>query len=213
MLEDGKKFYSSRDRNKPFKCVLGKQEVIRGWEEGVDQMSDWYPHTRGEQYWNKRGWCEHSVWYLGNYCIDPGSIGLFTIYSYYKTLAIFPILNSTMFSLETAYYVGLNGLVGLSEFRYKKWKRTLTPQSLDLSFMALGWKIRVTRSILVFKRNPDHKTHRAWPIMRNKNAQAASDHYATFYTWRLTSKTKSKEKWLSEHMCCGFRNPMCKSGS
>ena len=39
MLEDGKKFYSSRDRNKPFKCVLGKQEVIRGWEEGVDQMS------------------------------------------------------------------------------------------------------------------------------------------------------------------------------
>uniref|UniRef100_A0A8C6F5H3 peptidylprolyl isomerase n=1 Tax=Monodon monoceros TaxID=40151 RepID=A0A8C6F5H3_MONMO len=39
MLEDGKNFDSSRDRNKPFKFVLGKQEVIRGWEEGVAQMS------------------------------------------------------------------------------------------------------------------------------------------------------------------------------
>uniref|UniRef100_A0A670ZB61 peptidylprolyl isomerase n=2 Tax=Elapidae TaxID=8602 RepID=A0A670ZB61_PSETE len=39
MLEDGKKFDSSRDRGKPFKFVMGKQEVIRGWEEGVAQMS------------------------------------------------------------------------------------------------------------------------------------------------------------------------------
>lgn len=41
MLEDGKKFDSSRDRNKPFKFVMGKQEVIRGWEEGVAQVSWW----------------------------------------------------------------------------------------------------------------------------------------------------------------------------
>ncbi|XP_021566528.1 peptidyl-prolyl cis-trans isomerase FKBP1A-like [Carlito syrichta] len=39
MPEDGKKFDSSRDRNKPFKFMLGKQEVIRGREEGVAQMS------------------------------------------------------------------------------------------------------------------------------------------------------------------------------
>ncbi|XP_044800454.2 peptidyl-prolyl cis-trans isomerase FKBP1A [Bubalus bubalis] len=39
MLDDGKTLDSSRDRNKPFRFVLGKQEVIRGWEEGVAQMS------------------------------------------------------------------------------------------------------------------------------------------------------------------------------
>uniref|UniRef100_A0A4X2KRJ7 peptidylprolyl isomerase n=1 Tax=Vombatus ursinus TaxID=29139 RepID=A0A4X2KRJ7_VOMUR len=39
MLEDGKTFDSSCDRNKHFKFVMGKQEVIRGWEEGVAQMN------------------------------------------------------------------------------------------------------------------------------------------------------------------------------
>ncbi|XP_053544961.1 peptidyl-prolyl cis-trans isomerase FKBP1A-like [Bombina bombina] len=39
LLEDGKKFDSSRDRDKPFKFKIGCHEVIRGWEEGVAQMS------------------------------------------------------------------------------------------------------------------------------------------------------------------------------
>lgn len=39
MLGDGKKFDSSRDRSKPFRFMLGKQEMIRGWEERVAQMS------------------------------------------------------------------------------------------------------------------------------------------------------------------------------
>uniref|UniRef100_A0A3Q2Q3K7 peptidylprolyl isomerase n=2 Tax=Fundulus heteroclitus TaxID=8078 RepID=A0A3Q2Q3K7_FUNHE len=38
-LEDGKVFDSSRSRGKPFKFRIGHQEVIRGWEEGVAQMS------------------------------------------------------------------------------------------------------------------------------------------------------------------------------
>lgn len=37
-LTDGRKFDSSRDRDKPFKFKIGKQEVIRGWEEGVGQV-------------------------------------------------------------------------------------------------------------------------------------------------------------------------------
>uniref|UniRef100_A0A4W5NTN2 peptidylprolyl isomerase n=1 Tax=Hucho hucho TaxID=62062 RepID=A0A4W5NTN2_9TELE len=37
-LTDGRKFDSSRDRDKPFRFKIGKQEVIRGWEEGVVQV-------------------------------------------------------------------------------------------------------------------------------------------------------------------------------
>lgn len=38
-LTNGKKFDSSKDRNKPFVFTLGKGEVIRGWDEGVARMS------------------------------------------------------------------------------------------------------------------------------------------------------------------------------
>ncbi|XP_061652635.1 peptidyl-prolyl cis-trans isomerase FKBP1A-like isoform X2 [Phyllopteryx taeniolatus] len=38
-LTNGTKFDSSRDRGKPFKFKIGIGEVIRGWDEGVAQMS------------------------------------------------------------------------------------------------------------------------------------------------------------------------------
>ncbi len=37
-LTDGTRFDSSLDRNEPFGFVLGKGQVIRGWDEGVAGM-------------------------------------------------------------------------------------------------------------------------------------------------------------------------------
>jgi FKBP-type peptidyl-prolyl cis-trans isomerase len=37
-LMEGTKFDSSRDRNEPFSFVLGRREVIDGWDEGVKGM-------------------------------------------------------------------------------------------------------------------------------------------------------------------------------
>ncbi|XP_053738255.1 peptidyl-prolyl cis-trans isomerase Fkbp12-like isoform X2 [Synchiropus splendidus] len=38
-LTNGQKFDSSRDRGKPFQFKIGQGQVIRGWDEGVAQMS------------------------------------------------------------------------------------------------------------------------------------------------------------------------------
>ncbi|KAJ3129989.1 FK506 binding protein proline rotamase rapamycin-binding protein [Nowakowskiella sp. JEL0407] len=38
-LDNGTKFDSSRDRGKPFVTKIGVGQVIRGWDEGVPQLS------------------------------------------------------------------------------------------------------------------------------------------------------------------------------
>mmetsp|Transcript_483 Transcript_483/g.1101 ORF Transcript_483/g.1101 Transcript_483/m.1101 type:complete len:114 (-) Transcript_483:375-716(-) len=39
LASNGQKFDASRDRGRPFQFTIGIGQVIRGWDEGVSQMS------------------------------------------------------------------------------------------------------------------------------------------------------------------------------